>query len=95
MRFFNMKLLMSAFLIFCGLVIIQENKIKGKYEMQYEQKFKSQNFVVDFGSQTYKRKLPDGKIVKGVVRYSDNTVLLTDPAPARILSRGSSKYTIP
>jgi len=56
----------------------QEIKIKGKYEMQYEQKFKSQNCVVDFGSKTYKRKLADGKIVKGSVKYSDNIVLLTD-----------------
>lgn len=74
-----MKLIPTTiYILFCFFIFSQDMIIKGKYEMQYEEKFKSQNCVINFEKKTYRRKLPDGKIVKGKIEYSDETIVLTD-----------------
>lgn len=65
---------LSVFLYFP----IQQNALEGKYKMEFEEKFKSQNSIITFEKEIYRRKLPDGKIVKGKIEYSDQTILLTD-----------------
>lgn len=57
---------------------VQQNAIKRRYKMEFEEKFKSQNSVITFEKEIYRRKLPDGKIVKGKIEYSDQTILVID-----------------
>ncbi|WP_318641918.1 HNH endonuclease [Flavobacterium ardleyense] len=57
---------------------VQQNAIKRRYKMEFEEKIKSQNSVITFEKEIYRRKLPDGKIVKGKIEYSDQTILVID-----------------
>ena len=65
---------LSVFLYFP----IKQNALEGKYKMEFEEKFKSQNSIITFEKEIYRRKLPDGKIVKGKIEYSDQTILVID-----------------
>ena len=61
-----MKLFIIAFLSFhFGFFDIQEDKMSGKYKMEYEEKFSTQNCVITIKDSTYERKLLNGKTVKG------------------------------
>lgn len=73
-----MKFLGIVYLIICGFVLPQESRIKGKYEMQFEEEFNSQNCIVTFDGSIYERKLSNGKIVKGKIEYSDQKIFLND-----------------
>ncbi|WGK95143.1 MULTISPECIES: hypothetical protein [Flavobacterium] len=73
-----MKFLGIIYLVFCGFILPQESMIKGRYEMQFEEEFNSQNCIVNFDGNIYKRKLSDGKTVKGKIEYSNQRILLKD-----------------
>jgi tRNA G26 N,N-dimethylase Trm1 len=62
----------------CGFILPQESKIKGRYEMQFEEEFVSHNCMVNFDGSVYKRKLSNGKIIKGTIEYSNQKILLND-----------------
>jgi hypothetical protein len=73
-----MKFLGIIYLGICGFILPQESTIKGRYEMQFEEEFNSQNCIVNFDGNIYKRKLSDGKTVKGKIEYSSQRILLKD-----------------
>jgi hypothetical protein len=73
-----MKFLGIIYLVVCGFVLPQENVIKGKYVMQFEEEFNSQNCIVNFDENIYKRKLSNGKTVKGKIEYSSQKIHLND-----------------
>ena len=74
-----MKLFIIAFLSFhFGFFDIQEDKMSGKYKMEYEEKFSTQNCVITIKDSTYERKLLNGKTVKGKIIYKKFSVELKD-----------------
>lgn len=56
----------------------QDFKLNGKYRMQYEEKYNSQNCVILFNDTTYIRELPNGKFIKGHILYQKFNVSLKD-----------------
>jgi len=58
--------------------IQQQPQLNGKYRMEYEEDYTSQNCTIEFKNNFYKRKLSNGKIVKGAVVYQDFIVQLKD-----------------
>jgi len=74
-----MKQLLIIFLIKIFVpVTIKEIKIKGKYKMEYEQKYSSQNCTIIFDEDQYLKKLPNGKSIKGNIEYRKFNVILKD-----------------
>lgn len=73
-----MKFLAIIYLVICGFILSQDNMIKGKYKMQFEEGFNAQNCTVNFDDNIYKRKLSNGKTVKGKIEYLKEKVFLTD-----------------
>lgn len=80
---------MKYILIFTALYSIlfqpQEEKIVGKYKMEYEQEFKSQNGTIDFDGTIFKRKRLDGKKTKGIIDYQKNFVYLNDKSNLQVI----------
>lgn len=72
-----MKYLLIAFL-FSILIIPFEEGLEGKYKMVFEQEYSSQNCTINFNDNTYKRKLFDGKTLKGDIQYTNRDVILKD-----------------
>lgn len=58
--------------------IQQQPQLNGKYKMNFEEDYASQNCIVEFKNNSYKRKLSNGRIVKGIVIYQDLVVQLKD-----------------
>lgn len=71
-------LMIVSLLVFSTLFQIQEVKMKGKYKMEYDYSYGSQNGIINFDNDTYKRKQEDGKKVKGNVDYQKYFILLND-----------------
>lgn len=46
--------------------------------MQFEEEFVTQNCIVNFDDSVYKRKLSNGKTIKGNIEYSNQKILLND-----------------
>ena len=74
-----MKYLLAFSCIFFGLIPNQEKfKLTGKYQMQYEEKYRSENCLISFNDSIYVRRLPNGKSIKGHVFYKNFLVSLKD-----------------
>jgi hypothetical protein len=73
-----MKYLMIISFLLISLVQTENVKMKGKYKMEYDYSYGSQNGIVDFDSNTYTRKQVNGKKIKGDIDYQKYFVLLYD-----------------
>jgi hypothetical protein len=58
--------------------IQQQIQLNGKYKMEYEEGYTSQNGTIEFKNNSYSRKLSNGKVIKGNVVYKDFDVQLND-----------------
>lgn len=58
--------------------LIQEKKLIGKYKMEYDYNYGSQNGIITFSENGYLRKQVNGKKVKGNIEYQQYFVLLND-----------------
>lgn len=71
-----------TYLIFTILVYLvhlpQEERLNGKYIMQYEEKYISENCIITFTDSGYKRRLSSGKTIKGKVEYTNFEIILRD-----------------
>ena len=56
----------------------KDQKLNGKYLMQYEQKYSSQNCVIAFHDSVYTRRISNGKSIKGHIIYNKFSVSLND-----------------
>jgi len=65
-------------IIFFMLFQLQDSKLKGRYIMEYEENFNSENCIIKFNDHIYERHLVNGKIVKGKIEYSEQKVFLND-----------------
>ena len=65
-------------IVLCSFYIQQHPRLQGKYRMEYEEKFMSQNCVITFNDSIYKRTLSNGKIIKGKVEYAKFEIILKD-----------------
>lgn len=72
-----MKLLIYLSIL-SSFFIQQQPQLNGKYKMNFEEDYTSQNSIIEFKNNSYKRKLSNGKIVKGVIVYRDFIVQLKD-----------------
>jgi hypothetical protein len=72
-----MKLLIFISIL-SSFLIQQQSQLNGKYRMEYEEDYTSQNSTIEFKNNSYKRKLSNGKIVKGTVVYQDFVIQLND-----------------
>lgn len=72
-----MKLLVLISIL-SSFLIQQQPQLNGKYRMEYEEAYTSQNSTIEFKNNSYKRKLSNGKIVKGTVVYQDFVIQLKD-----------------
>ncbi len=72
-----MKLLIYLSILM-SFFIQQEPQLNGKYRMNFEEDYASQNSIIEFKNNYYKRKLPNGKIVKGIIIYQDFVIQLKD-----------------
>jgi|LakMenEpi03Aug12_release.lakeMendotaPanAssembly.Ray.scaffolds.fasta_scaffold900539_2 hypothetical protein len=71
-------LIISPFLIFFALFPIQDVKMNGKYKMEYDYSYGSQNGIIEFNKDTYTRKQLKGKKIKGTVDYQKYFIFLND-----------------
>ena len=74
---------MKYLILFSALLISfmctqKEFKLNGKYIMQYEKEYNSQDCVVNFHDSIYTRILSSGKHVKGHIIYKKFSVSLND-----------------
>lgn len=72
-----MKLIISFFLLF-SLLLQQPIYLNGKYKMEFEEDYVAQNCMIVFKNNTYKRKLLNGKTIKGTIMYHNSTIQLKD-----------------
>lgn len=72
-----MKLIISFFLFF-SLLFQQPTYLNGKYKMEFEEDYVVQNCMIEFKNNTYKRKLLNGKTIKGTITYGNLTIQLKD-----------------
>ena len=71
--------LMYAFTLIVSFIFFQsQERLKGKYIMQYEEKHAAENCIIIFNDSVYKRRLPNGKIIKGKVEYTNFDIILRD-----------------
>jgi hypothetical protein len=73
-----MKYLIVVSLITYCFISPQEVKLNGKYKMQYEEKYNAQNCIINFTDSTYTRKLPNGKTIRGIIKYKKFNISLKD-----------------
>lgn len=71
-------LLIVATVAFSVLIQPQEVKMKGKYKMEYEQDYTSQNGTIVFDGDTYMRYPSNGKRIKGSIDYEKYFIILND-----------------
>lgn len=69
---------LSVLLGFFCLSKHQESKLLGKYKMEYEEKYHSQNGSIIFNDSIYERKLVNGKVIKGKIVYKEFSIELKD-----------------
>lgn len=55
-----------------------QEKLYGKFKIEYEDRFKSQNGIVIFKGSIYERHLKNGKVVKGKIKYKKFSIELED-----------------
>lgn len=60
------------------LFLEQEKLMQGAYEMQFEEKYTSQNCIIKFTDNSYERVLKNGKKANGFVRTENRDVILKD-----------------
>lgn len=72
-----MKLLIYLSIMF-SFFVQQQPQLNGNYRMNFEEGYTSQNSIIEFKNNSYKRKLSNGKIEKGVIVYQDFVVQLKD-----------------
>jgi len=63
----------------------QENKLRGRYKIFFEEKYSSQNGIISFEGNSYKRTLNSKKTVSGTIEYKKYTVALTEANSYQIL----------
>ena len=73
-----MKLIYAFFLIVLISFQPQDDRLRGKYIMQYEEKYLSENCTITFNDSIYKRRLSNGKTIKGIVEYTNFEIILRD-----------------
>lgn len=55
-----------------------DEKMKGKYKMEYEQNLTKNNCIVIFDKNSYEKQFPNGKRIKGSIEYQKNFAKLSD-----------------
>lgn len=78
-------LLILTSIAFSVLVQPQEEKMMGKYKMEYEQEFASQNGTIIFEGTTFKRQQLDKKKVKGNIDYQKHFIFLNDKSNLQVI----------
>jgi hypothetical protein len=74
-----MKVVYLIFTILVYLILPSEEvRLNGRYFMQYEEKYISENCQIIFNDSVYKKRLGNGKIVKGSIEYEKFVVVLKD-----------------
>lgn len=73
-----MKFIHTFFLIPLISFQLQDDRLRGKYIMQYEEKYISENCIIIFNDSIYKRLLSNGKTIKGKIEYTNFEVILRD-----------------
>lgn len=66
--------ILIIFLIF----VINQDKLEGKYKIEYDKKYKEQNGIVTFKDSIYERILVNGKVIKGKIEYKVYSIELKD-----------------
>lgn len=70
----------TIIVMFYSILLVQtENeKLKGKYKMEYDNGYEVQNGIIDFDKKTYTRNQNNGKKIKGEIDYQKHFVFLND-----------------
>lgn len=70
----------TVFLIFVvsSFLFQQPTYLNGKYKMEFEEDYVAQNCIIEFKNNTYKRKLLNGKTIKGTILFDNLTIQLKD-----------------
>lgn len=71
-------IIISALVLSFTLFPIQDVKIKGKYKIEYDYSYGSQNGTITFDGDAYVRKQIDGRKVKGNIDYQQYFIFLND-----------------
>jgi hypothetical protein len=74
-----MKNIVIIILVAFSLVsYAQDKKMTGKYKMEYDYSYGSQNGIINFDGDTYSRMQVNGKKIKGNVDYQKYFIFLND-----------------
>lgn len=73
-----MKYLLVCTLMFTLFFIKQDQSLVGKYEIQYESEYFSQNGNIEFKENIYERKLLNGQKIKGSITFENRDIVLKD-----------------
>jgi len=69
----------TIFILFILSFFLQQpTQLKGKYKMEFEEEYVAQNCMIEFKNDTYKRKLLNGKTIKGIIKYDEFIIQLKD-----------------
>jgi hypothetical protein len=75
----------------------RREKLSGEYVIKYEHQYYLDDNSVIFSDSTYSKKLKNGGIVKGTIRYSHSTIYLQDNFSTQRIELSLSdilKYTL-
>ncbi len=89
-------LLMPLILIISSF-LPQKQNILGKYKMEYEEKYNSENCIINFKDNTYKKKTISGTTTKGTIEYQQYFIILKDkksPLQVEFFKKDIAKDTI-
>lgn len=90
---------MYAFTLIVSFIFFQsQERLKGKYIMEYEEKYSAENCIIIFNDSFYKRRLPNGKTIKGKVEYTNFDIILRDkktPSSSFVTYSGARLHRVP
>jgi hypothetical protein len=73
-----MKHLIITVVFLISLIQTEGLKMKGKYKMEYDYSYGSQNGIINFDDNAYTRKQLNGKKIKGAIDYQQYFIFLND-----------------
>lgn len=75
MKFFKILYVIPTFF---GFSTLQQSNLEGRYKIFFENEYHSQNGVISFNIDSYKRTLTNKKNISGTIEYKKNKVILND-----------------
>lgn len=91
-----MKTLLLALTLGC-LLPQQDQKLEGRYRIEFEKKYQMQTYQIIFDKDSYTKRWPDAVTSKGAIKYEKFTATLRkdrDEDPVEIDLRDIGKDTI-